>query len=421
MTNRALVVAGLAEGVSQVRGGLTGDDAEAMVAGLRGLGVEIVDLGESAPPESRGAPSWTISGTAGHLARGSVVIDADLAGTALRFLTAVAALGEGEITVTGQEQLLARPVGPFLEALRRCGADVQGSGPEGDHGPITVKGRRGPLGGHVLLDASKSSQFVTALLLVAPYFDEPLVLDATGLGAGGFVDLTIEIMAAFGIAVRSDGRSYAVDARSCYRAADYLVPPDASAASHLFALGMATGGEVTVELLGKARSQPDFAVVQVFEQFGARVTYEPGSAVTVTAPDRLSPVHVDLRQLPDQLPNVAVLAALAKGTSRIEGVGITRFHETDRMAAVRAELAKVGTEVELDHDAIVVKGGRAHSGAELSSHDDHRMAMALAALAAALGECSLTGAEAVSKTYRDFWADAQGIGLEVDLQARAAP
>ncbi len=404
LTNRALVAAALGEGTSRVTGALAGDDAEAMVGGLTALGVEITP---------RGPGAFDVTGSAGRVGLRPAVVDARLAGTALRFLTAVAALGGGGITVTGEEALRRRPVGALLEALRACGAEVSGSGPAGDLAPVAVGRRRRPLGGPVAVDASASSQFVTALLLVAPLFEEPLALEARGLSASGFVELTTELMERFGVEVDHEpgGSRWRVPARTPYRARDYAVPPDASAASHLFTLGLATGGTVTVEGLSSARLQPDFSVLGIFERLGAEVDEHGDGAVTVAAPSHLVPVEVDLGAMPDQLPNVAVLAALAEGTSRIGGVGITRFHETDRMAAVAVELGKAGVACELSADEVVVHGGSPRGGATFASHGDHRMAMALAALAAAAGGCRIEEAAAVTKTYRDFWAAAAALGL----------
>ncbi len=417
LTNRALVAAALAEGTSTIRGGLAGDDAESMVDGLRRLGARIdvaSDVSGDGGLGKTGA-SWEVTGTrgaVGHTGQAEAIrVDANLAGTTLRFLTAVAALGQGGITVTGRRGLLDRPVGDLLVALRACGAEVAGSGPEGDRPPVRIGRRRKPLGGRVSVDASRSSQFVSALLLVAPCFDEDLDLEVRGLSAEGFVALTLDVMAHFGAPVERTTVGYLARGGTGYRGADYEVPPDASAAAHIATLALATGGQVTIESLSRARSQPDHGFLELAQAAGAGIVDEPDGSVTVHGPSRLEPFEADLTGMPDELPNAAALAALANGTSRICGVGITRFHESDRMAAVAAELAKVGVRAEIEGDDVVVHGGSPHGGAVLSSHDDHRMVMALAALAGAVGDCALEGADAVSKTYRDFWDDAVRLGL----------
>jgi 3-phosphoshikimate 1-carboxyvinyltransferase len=408
-TNRALVIAGLANGISRISNGLAGDDADSMVSGLQALGVDIAD--ESGPGLSK---TWSVVGNAGNLPDRPVLIDADLAGTTLRFLSAVAVLGRGELTITGREPLLKRPVGPLLAALRQCGGNVQGSGEFGECAPVIVGKRWHRLGGKVDVDASKSSQFVTAMLLVAPYFDDDLVLTHHGLGARGFIEVTVQLMERHGVSVFETENGFRVPAGIVYRASDDRIPPDASAASHMFTLAVASGGEVTVTDLQFAKLQPDFSILEVLQEFGAQVSRLPGGDVSVTAPERLRPVDIDLALMPDQLSNVAVLAALAPGTSRIRGVAITRFHETDRIAAVASELGKAGVEVEVGEGDVTVRGGGPLHGATFYAHHDHRMAMSLAALAAAIGDSRIDGAEAVSKTYHAFWSDAARLGLDWD-------
>jgi 3-phosphoshikimate 1-carboxyvinyltransferase len=405
-TNRALVIAGLANGTSRITNGLAGDDAESMVLGLGALGVTIED--ESV---SGASSSWSVVGNGGSFPARPSLVDARLAGTTLRFLSAVAALGHGDVTVTGQGPLLERPVGPLLAALRQCGAKVHGSGEFGLSAPVIVAGRSHRLGGRVAVDASKSSQFVTALLLVAPYFDDDLVLTHQGLGARGFIDMTIQLMGRHGVSVAESGNTFRVQAGDVYQAVDERVPPDASAASHVFTLAVASGGEVTVRELQLAETQPDFSILEVFEEFGAQVSREPAGDITVAAPKRLQPVDVDLTTMPDQLPNVAVLAALAPGISHIRGVAITRFHETDRIAAIVNELGKVGVKVEVGEDSVAVHGGGPLKATTFWAYHDHRMAMALTALATAVGDSRIDGADAVSKTYQSFWSDAKRLGL----------
>jgi 3-phosphoshikimate 1-carboxyvinyltransferase len=406
-TNRALVIAGLANGTTRIMNGLAGDDAASMVSGLRALGVDISD--ESVPGLSN---TWSVVGNEGNFPDRPVLIDADLAGTTLRFLSAAAVLGRGDVTITGREPLLERPVGPLLAALRQCGGNVQGSGEFGEHAPVIVGKRSHRLGGEVEVDASKSSQFVTAILLIAPYFDDDLVLTHHGLGARGFVEVTVELMERHGVSVSVTDNGFRVPAGIVYQASDVRIPPDASAASHVFTLAVASGGEVAVTDLQLAEMQPDFSILDVLQEFGAQVSRLPGGDVSVAAPERLLPVDVDLARMPDQLSNVAVLAALAPGTSRIRGVAITRFHETDRIAAVASELRKAGVEVEVGEGDVTVRGGGPLHGATFDAHHDHRMAMSLAALAAAIGDSRIDGAEAVSKTYQAFWPDAASLGLD---------
>lgn len=224
--------------------------------------------------------------------------------------------------------------------------------------------------------------------------------------------MTVQLMGRHGVSVAATDNGFRVPAGVVYQASDERIPPDASAASHMFTLAVASGGEVTVTDLQLAETQPDFSILGVLQEFGARVSRPPGGSVTVAAPERLRPVDIDLTHMPDQLSNVAVLAALAPGISRIRGVAITRFHETDRIAAVASELGKAGVEVEVGEGDVTVRGGGPLHGATFWAYHDHRMAMSLASLAAAIGDSRIDGAEAVSKTYQAFWSDAGRLGLD---------
>ncbi len=410
VTNRAILICGLAVGTSEVTQGLASGDATSMANGLATLGATVSDGSRS---RTRGR--WRIEGNGGRLPSGPLVVDAELAGTTLRFLTAVGALGSGDILLTGRAPLLKRPIGPLLEALRCLGAEVSGSGRRGDEAPVSIGKRLRRLGGVIGVDASQSSQFVTALLLAAPYFDDDLVLHHRGLGARGFVTLTAEMMLRHGARVDLGNDIVRVAGGTGYLSGDEVVPPDASAAAHLFTLAVASGGSVRVVGLRAAWRQPDFAFLDVLERVGAGVDRWADGSVTVSAPERLKPIDVDLTEMPDQLPNTAVLAALANGRSRIRGAGITRFHESDRIAAVVEELAKANVSVEVGDTDVVIAGGHARGPAAFCAHGDHRVAMALAALSASVGSSTIEGADAVGKTYGEFWVDASTIGLDASV------
>lgn len=404
-TNRALILAALGDGSSRIGGALVADDAERMVHGLRALGLPLRQL-------DRDGEEWQVEGCGGEFPDvGTVTVDAGLAGTVMRFLSAVATLAPHATTITGLPPLLRRPVGELLTVLRALGADIEGVGADGQFPPVTVRPRR-PHGGKATVDASKSSQFASGLLLAAPYFTASVELEVAGLGAPGYFDMTIEMLRARGVTIAQSGSQLSVKPGIC-RAQDEHVAADASAASHVLTLAAGTGGEVVVENLAGATLQPDLHALDTLAAFGCAIDRRRDGAIGVTGPQRLSPVDVDLGRTPDQLPNMVVLAALADGRSVIRGVGITRFHETDRIAALTGELAKVGVRVESAGDDVVVYGGTARPGARLLSHHDHRLSMAFATLGSALGDVVVENADAVEKTYPAFWSDVRQLGVRV--------
>src|SRR5919107_499127 len=315
-----------------------------MAAALVELGAGIdTDLGSR----------WRIQGTGGRLASPAAALDARLSGTTMRFLAGAATLTPAGATVTGRPPLLRRPVGPLVAALRALGADVADAG--GGLPPVTAAGG-GLEGGRATVDAGASSQFASAVLLVAPYARRPVTLTAERLGAAAYVELTAAVMRSFGASVAPAGEPAAWRVEpGPYRAADLAVEYDASAAAHLFALAAATGGQVTVTNAGAGTLQPDAALPDLLAAMGATVTRD-GDAVAVRGPATLAPVDADLAALPDQVTTVAALAALADGRSRLRGVGVARGHETDRLAALAAELAKLGVAVTERPDGLEVAG-----------------------------------------------------------------
>ncbi|HEX5497534.1 MAG TPA: 3-phosphoshikimate 1-carboxyvinyltransferase [Mycobacteriales bacterium] len=405
-TNRAFILSALASGRSTVTGALVADDARHMVEGLRTMGVSVAPIGAD-------GTAWQVDGCGGAFPDlGERTVDAGLSGTVLRFLAAAATLSPGTTTITGRPPLLVRPVGDLLDALRCIGARVAGAGPAGGNPPVTVRPGR-PGGGAVSVDATRSSQFASALLLVAPLLADGLDLRVVGLGASGYVDLTVEMIRRRGAVVDTAGPRIRVAGGCDYAAVDEQVAGDASSASHLLALAAATGGSVCVPNLAGASLQPDLSVLDTFAGFGCAVERGADGGIQVTGPDRLTPVDVDLSAIPDQLPNVAVLAALAPGRSVIRGVGITRFHETDRISALERELAKVGVPMTSDGGDVVVNGGAARPGASLQTHDDHRLGMAFASLGLAVGDTVVDDAGCVAKTYPTFWSDVRRLGGKV--------
>jgi 3-phosphoshikimate 1-carboxyvinyltransferase len=410
VTNRALLCAALAAGTSHLAGAAASDDAEAMAAALVHVGAG-VDSGDRR--------RWGVTGTGGRLRSPDRPLDARLSGTTMRFLAAAATLTPAGATVTGRPPLLRRPVGPLVAALRALGAEIADAG--AGLPPVTAAGG-GLEGGRARVDAGASSQFASAVLLVAPYARRPVTLTAERLGAAAYVELTAAVMRDFGAGVEpvaapagagpaTQPAAWRVEPGP-YRATDLAVEYDASAAAHLFALAAATGGQVTVTNATPGTLQPDAALPDLLAAMGATVTRD-GDAVCVRGPERLGPVDADLAAMPDQVTTVAALAALADGRSRLRGVGVARGHETDRLAALAAELAKLGVAVTELPDGLMIAGagpGALHP-ARLATWGDHRMAMALAAVAARVPGVVLEDPACVAKTYPGFWRDLAAAGL----------
>jgi 3-phosphoshikimate 1-carboxyvinyltransferase len=393
LTNRALICAALAKGVSTIDGALLADDTEAMIGCLRALDVDTAVIADG--------PTVTVTGTGPPAVPGGARLDARLSGTTARFVLPLLAVSRGDATLDGGAPLRGRPMGPTLDALRSLGSAIDELGEPG-HLPVLVHGA-GLAGGHAEIAADLSSQFVSGLLLSAPPMARGLDLQlTTDAVSQPFLDLTTSVMASFGVPVeRVDASRYAVP-HTVYRATTYAIEPDASAASYFFAAAAITGGRVRVPGLGRDALQGDAAIVEVLARMGA--TIERGSDVTeVAGTGSLHGIDVDLGAMPDMAQTIAAVAVFADGPTRVRGVGIIRHHETDRISAVATEMRRAGIDVEEHDDGFTIHPGSPRA-AVIETYDDHRMAMSFALLGLRVPGIEIADPECVSKTFPGFFA-----------------
>jgi 3-phosphoshikimate 1-carboxyvinyltransferase len=393
IANRALVCAALADGESELTGLPPGDDTRAMTRCLAGLGVELSVERDRA----------RVAGTGGRLVSGPVLLHAGLAGTTSRFITAVAALAHGPVTVDGDGPLRRRPMAPLHDALRTLGADVRtvdGDGPL----PVTVSG---PLrrGGTVNLPGDVSSQFLTALMLIGPLLDGGLELELTTPPVSvPYLTLTAAVMAAFGVRGVHIGDDRVIVPAGRYRGARFVVEPDASSASYPLAMAAAAGGRVRVRGLTSASVQSDVMFAEVLASMGCRLD-QSADALDVSRDEgcRLRGVDIDMRHNSDLVPSLAVVAATASTPTRIRGVGFIRSKESDRLGDLATELSRAGAAVKVEDDGLSISPSALH-GARLATHDDHRLAMAFGVLGTAVAGIEITDPAVVSKSWPGFWS-----------------
>ena len=394
-TIRGLMCAALARGDSEIARPLASEDTDAAVSVLDQTGVR-TDQDED---------HWRVHGGTFHQAEGDLFCGESA--TTLRFMTAVSSLVPGRHRLTAGPSLSARPVRPLVDALRKLGVTCSC---EGDLPPVVVQG--GSLrGGTTELPGDISSQFVSALLLAAPFSEKGVTIRlTTPLESAPYVLMTLDCMQWFGISVAfSDGMDAFEVARQAYRPTRYQVEGDWSSASYLVALG-ALAGEVEVENLSRESLQADRVVLDFLQEMGASVIVN-GNSITVRK-SGLRAIRADLSNCIDLLPTVAVLAAAADGVSELTGIERARLKESDRVAAVREGLERMGIAVTEDTDRLRIVGGQP-KGAVIDSRDDHRIAMAFGLLGAVAGNTVIEGAECVSKTYPEFWAQLRGLGGRV--------
>ncbi|NUO56661.1 MAG: 3-phosphoshikimate 1-carboxyvinyltransferase [Hamadaea sp.] len=385
---RALFLAAAADGVSALRQPLASDDTEAFAYGLRTLGYDVTFDHDV----------WTVAGLP-HGPSGSASVYTRDAGTASRFLPALVAAGHGTFRFDASEQMRRRPVAPLVDALRQLGVEVTCDEAEG-HLPLTVQAD-GVKGGTLTLDASLSSQFLTALLMLGPLTADGLVIRVGDLVSVPYIEITLAMMRRFGATVDWSGDTFTV-APGGYQARDYLIEPDASSASYFFAAAAMTGREVTVRGLGSESLQGDVRFVDVLAQMGATVRVEP-EAVTVIGPEngRLGGVTVNMRDISDTMPTLAAIAPYASSPVRIEDVYNTRVKECDRLETCAVNLRRLGIAVETGRDWIEIQPGQPQA-AEILTERDHRIAMSFSVTGLRTPGITLDDPDCVKKTFPTF-------------------
>ncbi len=383
-TNRALVLAALSDGPSVVRRPLVSRDTSLMLAALRGLGCHV---------EARRS-EWAI--TPGPLS-GPARIDCGLAGTVMRFLPPVAGLATGVVDFDGDPHMRLRPVGEVLDALRSLGVDIDGTGL-----PFTVRGAGHVRGGTVVVDASASSQFVSALLLAAPRFDEGVDVrhDGTPVPSLPHIEMTVSMLREHGVEVDdSDTNRWAV-APGPLRALDRTIEPDLSNAAPFLALAAVSGGEITVRDWPRITSQAGDALRDILTAMGCEATHTD-AGLRVRGQGPLRGVDLDLHDVGELTPAVAALCALATSPSHLRGIGHIRGHETDRLSALARELGGLGADVTEHADGLSFRPAPLHGGV-FRTYADHRMAHAGVIVGAAVDDVLVEDVATTAKTFPDF-------------------
>ena len=389
MTNRALILAALAEGRSTLRGPLRSRDTTLMAVGLRNLGATIDDTDDA---------TWTVDG--GHVTSDAAAVDVGNAGTVLRFLPPAAALAYATVSFDGDPAARRRPVEPLLNALRDLGVDVDDGGRGGL--PFTVGGNGRVHGGQVDLDASSSSQLVSALLLSGARYDDGVAIRHVGdrpVPNAPHLAMTVAMLTDRGVEISADADRWTVRPGRM-QAGEIAVEPDLSSAGPFLAAAVATGGQVRLRDWPSDSTQPGARLPSLLEQFGA-ITSVDADGLVVRGSDTISGADLDLRDEGELTPVLAALAALASSPSRFSGIDYLRGHETDRLAALARELTGLGADVREVDDGLEIVPKPLH-GNVFSTYDDHRMVMAAAVVGLVTPEVEVENVATTDKTFPGF-------------------
>ncbi len=393
-TNRFLAIAGLAPEPTVLRHALHSQDTLLLAKALRAFGH--VDVEADADSET-----FSVVPNGRPMRAPDIAIDMGNAGTPIRFLITMAALAEGRTVLTGNKRMCERPMGHLLDALGKLGAEVRSTAGNGSP-PIEIGG--GTLrGGFTRVDGTVSSQFTSSLLIgsVGTESGLELVVDGDPVSKP-YVDMTIAAMAAAGVPLRRSGyERYAVPGAVRYRGGDITVESDASGMSYFLAAAAITGGRVTIPGISLDSAQGDVGLVTAFADMGCADRSDT-TGITLTG-GPLTGIDIDMSNMPDVAPTLAVVAAYARGTTHITGIGNLRVKECDRIDAVSTELRKMGVSVDTTEDTMTVHGGKEPQGAVIDTYDDHRIAMAFAVAGLRTPGVVIRDPACVTKSFPDFW------------------
>lgn len=390
LTHRALIAAALAKGNSLLENILLSEDTLLTTEALRQMGVKIEIKERQA----------LIEGTGGNLSAPAAPIFLGNSGTSMRLLAAVSAVGKGQFVLTGNERMQERPIQPLLEALHKWGIKAYSIKNNGCP-PIVIEADK-LKGGTTEIDPTISSQFLSGLLLAAPYAEQDCTIIVTGkLASRPYVDLTLQVMADFGVSVENKNYHSFLVKRGYYQGRHYTIEGDLSTASYFWAAAAILKGEITVYPIRPDSKQADIGFIKILERMGCKSEIKE-DGITVKG-GTLQGISVDMNTMPDVVPTLAVVASFAKGITEITNVPHLRHKECDRLHALATELGKMGIKVVEKEDGLIIKGEKKPHGAVIETYNDHRIAMSFAIAGLKVPGVKIVNPACVKKSFPGFW------------------
>ncbi|MBU0699530.1 MAG: 3-phosphoshikimate 1-carboxyvinyltransferase, partial [Proteobacteria bacterium] len=389
-THRILIASALSDGICTIHNGLKSEDTILTLKALRQMGVQI-DTDDD---------RFVVHGTNGTIKPCNDPVYLGNSGTSMRLLTAVAALGKGNCILTGTKRMQERPIQDLIDGLQQIGVSARTFNENGCP-PVEIKGGD-IVGGSIALRCKISSQYLSALLLIAPYTKKGIEINVIeGPVSRPYVDMTVEVMEKLGVGIRRDGyERFWVQGGQTYRAGSYTVEPDCSQAGYFWAAAAITGAGIKVKGTNKNSRQGDVRFVEILESMGCNISHEK-DGIKVSGKD-LAAVTADMADMPDMVPTLAVVAAFAKGTTVIKNVAHLKAKESDRLGSVVKELSKMGIKAGCSDTGMIITGGNP-CGAEIDTYEDHRIAMSFALAGLRVPGIFIRDERCVEKSFPNFW------------------
>lgn len=391
-TNRALIIASLTNGKSILKNPLYSDDTKYMMESLEKLGVKF----------EKNDKDLTVYGTGGKFnTTDNMELFCGIAGTTSRFLTGLSVLFRNDVIINGEGKILERPIGELVDGLKQIGVEIEYLGKKGSL-PLKVNGKN-VNGNEISISGKISSQYFTALIMVAPLLENGLkikVLDEQI--SKSYIDITCDIMKAFGInVINNDYKEYIIK-KTEYKATNYIVEGDWSSASYFMCIGALHNGNIEIKNLNKNSVQGDRDFAELIEKVGVEVEYKNNSVI-IRGNGKIKPIVVDMESMPDTAISLAVLLSFANGESKITGLSTLKNKETDRLLALYNELKKLSIESEIGDDYIIIKGGKHKVLGDIETYNDHRIAMSFAIAGTVIDGVNIKNPDVVSKSFPEFW------------------
>jgi 3-phosphoshikimate 1-carboxyvinyltransferase len=392
LTNRALLIAALANGTTRLTNALFSDDSKYFAKALQSLGFD-VQLDEA-------NHEMTVTGLGGKVPAKKAKLFIGNAGTAARFLSAFLTLGNGEYILDGEPRMRERPIRDLIDALNQLGVEMEST----NNCPPVEIFAKGLHGGKTKIAGNISSQFLSALLMVAPYAQSPVEIElTTELNSKPYVDMTISIMKDFGVEIERDGyKSFTIHPSFFFPLSTFSIESDASASSYFFAAPAICGGTVKVENISRKSIQGDIAFLDVLQQMGC-VVEEVDNSIQVTGTNDLKGIDLDMRDIPDTAQTLAAVAPFASSPTRIRGIASARVKETDRVSATCNELKRLGVQVDEHEDGMTIYPCQTFKSANVQTYNDHRMAMAFSLIGLRFDGVTIENPACVSKTFPNYF------------------